>query len=130
MHTNHSISFHAVIDGKWEALGEATAMTVDDLMNSGVNEKGINCLRISSLGSRSQDRLPGLHKNGNPGSNHPGLRPEARFSRELVSDVRFGGLPINESRLPLGEPLAAFIEDVFVPGRGLNRLWGTGEVFP
>jgi len=42
MHTNHIISLHAVIDGKWEALGEATAMTVYDLMNSGVNEKGIN----------------------------------------------------------------------------------------
>lgn len=42
MHTNHIISLHTVIDGKGEALGEATAMTVDDLMNSGVNEKGIN----------------------------------------------------------------------------------------
>jgi hypothetical protein len=42
MHTNHIVSLYAVIDGKWKALGEATAMTVYDLMNSGVNEKGIN----------------------------------------------------------------------------------------
>jgi hypothetical protein len=42
MHTKHGISLHTAIDCKGEALGEATAMTVDDLMNSGVNGKGIN----------------------------------------------------------------------------------------
>jgi hypothetical protein len=41
MHTNH-IPFHTVVDGKREALGETTAMTVYGLMNSGVHEKGVN----------------------------------------------------------------------------------------
>lgn len=39
-------------------------------------------------------------------------------------------LPIDESRLSLGKPLAAFIEDVLVPGRGLNSLWAPGEILP
>jgi len=41
MDMNH-VPLHAVVDGKREAFGEATAMTVYDLMNSGVHEKGIN----------------------------------------------------------------------------------------
>jgi hypothetical protein len=41
MHMN-DVLLHAVIDGKRETIGEATAMTVYDLMNSGVQEKGIN----------------------------------------------------------------------------------------
>jgi hypothetical protein len=41
MHTNH-IPLHTVVDGKREALGETPAMTVYDLMNSGVHEKGVN----------------------------------------------------------------------------------------
>jgi hypothetical protein len=41
MHTNH-IPLHTVVDGKWKALGERTAMAVYDLMNSGVQEEGIN----------------------------------------------------------------------------------------
>jgi hypothetical protein len=41
MHTNH-ILLHTVVDGKREALRETPAITVDELMNSGVQEKGIN----------------------------------------------------------------------------------------
>jgi hypothetical protein len=41
MHTNR-IPLHTVVDGKREALGETTAMTVYGLMNSGVHEKGVN----------------------------------------------------------------------------------------
>lgn len=38
------------------------------------------------------------------------------MSRELVAGVCLRGLPINESRHSVGEPLAAFIEDVCQAG--------------
>ena len=53
----------------------------------------------------------------------------SRSSRDLFSDVRFGGFPINESRLSLCEPLPALIQDFFVPSGGLNGFRGTGEVY-
>jgi len=48
----------------------------------------------------------------------------------MVADFRFGRLPINESRFPLGESLATLIEDVLMPGRRLNGFWGAGKVLP
>ena len=58
------------------------------------------------------------------------LRPGFRLSRERGADVRFRGLPIDKSRRPVGDSLAALIEDVFVPGRGLNGVRSAGEIFP
>lgn len=37
-----------------------------------------------------------------------------------VSDIRFGSLPIDELRFPLGNSLAALLKDIFVPGGGFD----------
>jgi hypothetical protein len=41
MHINDTF-LHAVINGEWEALGEATVITIYDLMDSAVYEKRID----------------------------------------------------------------------------------------
>ena len=65
-----------------------------------------------------------------PESDPPGLHPESRCSRQLLTNVRFVRFPISESSCALDKPLAAFVEGVLVPGRGLNGFRSAGEVLP
>lgn len=73
---------------------------------------------------------PGLHRSGSPESDPPGLHPGSRWSRQLLANIGFGRFPIGESSCTLIELLAAFVEDVLVPGGRRNSFRSRGEVFP
>ena len=80
-------------------------------------------LCFAHLNGRSQEMSSasspnnGERKRESRRSNRPGLHPVSRFSRQLFADLRFGRLPIDETRFPLGQPLTTLIKDVLVPGR-------------
>lgn len=72
----------------------------------------------------------GLRRSGSLGVSLPEPHPGFGFSRELGADVRFRDFPIDELRRSLGDMPAAFVENVFVPGRGLNGFRCAGEILP
>lgn len=93
-------------------------------------QEGSRYPRTGNPRSSRPAQILDLRRSGSLGSSLPERHPGCGFSRELVADIRFCGLPINELRRSFDGALAALIEDAFVPGRGLNGVGCAGEILP
>ncbi len=93
-------------------------------------EAGNQYLRTGSLRNKIRLRPQGPHRSESPQLNPLGPHPGPGFSRQLLADLRFGGLPIHKLSFSFGDSLSAFIEDVFVPCRRLNGFRRTDEFLP
>lgn len=72
--------------------------------------KGENrCLKTNNLRNMIQVQRFFLHRTESPPLNLLGLRLGSRWSRQFVTDIGLGSLPISELRVPFGELSTTFI---------------------